>query len=118
MKKPIAKDIDSYIAECTEEVRPLLQQLRALIHEEAPDATETISYGIPTFKLKRNLVHFSAAKNHIGFYPSPSGIDAFRDELGSYRLSKGTIQFPLDTPLPLELIRKIVRFRVGEEHSE
>ena len=109
-----AKDIDDYIARCPAEVQALLQELRQTIHKEAPEAQETINYQMPTFTLKGNLVHFAAFKNHIGFYPAPSGIDQFRDELSNYELSKGTIRFPLDQPLPLELVSRIVKFRVQE----
>ena len=106
--------IDEYIAQCDPDVRPHLERLRQIIREEAPTATEKISYGMPTFFLKQNLVHFALAKKHIGFYPTPSGITAFEHELAPRTYSKGTIRFPLDQPLPEELIRRIVRFRVAE----
>lgn len=106
--------IDEYISGCEEKVQPVLRELRKIISEEAPDALEKISYKMPTYYLKGNLVHFAAQTKHIGFYPAPSGIEAFRYELKGYKTSKGAIQFPLDKPLPLELIRKIVRFRVKE----
>lgn len=109
------KTIDEYIQLFPEEVREILQAVRQVIREEAPEAVETISYQMPTFKLKgRNLVHFAAWKNHIGFYPTPSGTEAFRKELAVYKTAKGSIQFPVDQPVPLELIRRIVRFRVKE----
>lgn len=106
--------IDEFISQFPPEVQSILQKLRALIHETAPEATEAISYGIPTFKFHGNLVHFSAYKNHIGFYPTSSGVSAFMDRLAGYELSKGTIQFPIDQPLPFDLIREIVAFRVKE----
>jgi uncharacterized protein YdhG (YjbR/CyaY superfamily) len=106
--------IDAYIASFPEETQALLQALRATIQAAAPEAEEKISYQMPTFFLKGNLVHFAAAKHHIGFYPAPSGIAAFKDELSIYKGSKGAVQFPLDQPLPLDLVGRIVRFRVAE----
>ncbi len=106
--------IDEYIATFPADVQAILQELRATIHAAAPEATEKISYQLPTFYLKGNLVHFAAFKNHIGFYPAPRGIEAFQQELSAYKGSKGTVQFPIDEPLPLELISRIVRFRVEE----
>ncbi len=106
--------IDEYIAQCPQDVQPILNQIRALIKESAPAATEKISYQMPTFYLKGNLVHFAAHQHHIGFYPTPSGIEAFKEELSRYKGAKGSVQFPLDEPMPYELIRKIVRFRVAE----
>lgn len=91
-----------------------MEEMRSIIREQAPEARETISYGIPTFALNGNLVHFAAYKGHIGFYPTSSGIQAFKDELRSYRSSKGAVQFPLDEPLPRDLIRRMVGFRVTE----
>ncbi len=92
----------------------MLEQLRATVQKSAPAATETIKYGIPTFVLHENLVHFAAFARHIGFYPSPSGIAAFKKELAGYKSAKGSVQFPLDEPMPLALIAKIVKFRVKE----
>lgn len=109
-----AKNIDEYIAAFPNEVQKKLKEMRATIRKAAPDAEEAISYAIPTFKLKGNLVHFAAFKTHIGFYPAPRGIEAFRDELSKYSGGKGTIQFPLDAPLPLSLITRIVKFRVKD----
>jgi uncharacterized protein YdhG (YjbR/CyaY superfamily) len=106
--------IDEYIAAFPEEIRPLLEELRATIKAAAPDAVEKISYQMPTFYLKGNLVHFAAHKKHIGFYPTPSGIQAFKSELSIYEGAKGSVQFPIDKPLPLDLIRRIVEFRVAE----
>jgi uncharacterized protein YdhG (YjbR/CyaY superfamily) len=106
--------IDEYIAAFPANVGNLLQKMRQTIHEAAPEATEAISYQMPTFKLNGNLVHFAAFKNHIGFYPTASGIERFKTELSPYKWSKGAIQFPLDKPLPLELVKEIVAFRVRE----
>lgn len=106
--------IDAYISRYDEDIQAILQELRKLIKEEAPDATETISYQMPTFYLNGNLVHFAVQKNHIGFYPAPSGVEAFKEELTDYKTSKGAIQFPLTKPVPYELVRRIVRFRVEE----
>jgi len=94
-------------------VKKLLEQIRAVIQENAPDAVEKISYGIPTFELNGNLVHFSGYKRHIGFYPGSEGIAAFEADLSRYKHAKGSVRFPIDEPLPLELIARIVRFRVG-----
>ena len=106
--------IDEYIATFPEDVQKILQELRATIKAAAPDAQEKISYQMPTFFLKSNLVHFAAYKNHIGFYPTPSGIEKFKSEISKYEGAKGSVQFPIDQPLPLDLIRKIVEFRVVE----
>jgi uncharacterized protein YdhG (YjbR/CyaY superfamily) len=106
--------IDEYIATFPAETQKILQALRATIKAAAPDADEKISYQMPTFALKGNLVHFAAHKNHIGFYPTPSGIEAFKQELSIYEGAKGSIKFPIEEPLPLDLIRKIVKFRVAE----
>ncbi|MDD4307762.1 MAG: DUF1801 domain-containing protein [Thermoplasmata archaeon] len=106
--------IDSYIERYPEDVRIILEKIRKTIKDIVPEAEEAISYGIPTYRLKGNLVHFAAFRNHIGFYPSPSGIAAFEKELADYKTSKGAVQFPLDRPIPFALIRKIVRFRVKE----
>jgi uncharacterized protein YdhG (YjbR/CyaY superfamily) len=108
------KTIDEYIAGFPQEVQALLQQIRTTIREAAPDAEETISYQIPTFRLKGNLVHFGAFKKHIGFYPTSSGITRFEKELAGYQRSTGAVQFPLDQPIPFDLIREIVEFRVRE----
>jgi uncharacterized protein YdhG (YjbR/CyaY superfamily) len=105
--------IDEYIAHFPPDIQEILQKLRATIRAAAPEAEEAISYQMPTFKLKGNLVHFAAYKNHIGFYPAPRGIEAFAQELSVYKGSKGTVQFPIDQPLPLDLISKIVHFRVA-----
>ncbi|HET6558641.1 MAG TPA: DUF1801 domain-containing protein [Prolixibacteraceae bacterium] len=114
METSPAKNIDDYIAQCPAEVQAILQELRETIRKAAPEAQETISYMMPTFTLEGNLVHFAAFKNHIGFYPAPSGIEQFRNELSTYELSKGTIRFPLGQPIPLELVSRIVKLRVQE----
>lgn len=106
--------IDEYIAGFPDDVQQSLQQIRRTIREAAPDAQEAISYQMPTFKLHGNLVHFAGYKKHVGFYPDPSGIEAFKDELAPYASSKGAVQFPLDQPLPYDLIGRIVTFRVSE----
>jgi len=106
--------IDEYIATFPKEIQKILKELRATIKASAPDAEEKISYQMPTFYLKGNLIHFAAFKNHIGVYPSPSGTQAFKRELSIYQGAKGSIKFPIDEPLPLELVRKIVKFRVAE----
>ena len=111
-KHIVYKNIDDYISGFPVEVQYLLQQVRVKIKESAPGAQEAISYGIPTFKLNGNLVHFAAFKNHIGLYPTPSGLEEFEKELSSYKQGKGSVQFPLDKPLPLDLIGKIVEYRV------
>jgi uncharacterized protein YdhG (YjbR/CyaY superfamily) len=106
--------IDEYIGLFPSEVQDILTTLRKVIKESAPEATEKISYQMPTFAMHGNLVHFAAYKKHIGFYPAASGVAAFTDKLVEYKTSKGAIQFPIDKPLPYELIREIVQFRVDE----
>ena len=109
-----ASTIDEYIGGFPEEIQKKLSALRVAIKNEAPDAEEKISYQMPTFAQNGNLVHFAAFKNHIGFYPAPSGIENFKEELARYKTSKGAIQFPLDGEIPLDLVREIVRFRLKE----
>ena len=108
------QSIDEYIAQFPGEVQQLLQQVRETIKKAAPQAREVISYSIPTFVLNGNLVHFAAFKNHIGFYPGPSGIEAYEEEIARYKGAKGSVQFPLKNPIPFETIYKIVKFRVEE----
>lgn len=108
--KPGYQTIDEYIATFPAETQKLLQQMRTAIRAAAPAAEEKISYQMPTFYLHGNLVHFAAFKNHIGFYPAPRGIEAFQQELSVYKGAKGSVQFPLDKPLPLELVGRIVKF--------
>jgi uncharacterized protein YdhG (YjbR/CyaY superfamily) len=105
---------DEYIAAFPEEIQIILKELRATIKAAAPDAQEKISYQMPTFTLYGNLVHFAAYKNHIGFYPSPGVLQAFKDQLSIYKGSKGAVRFPIDKPLPLKLIGEMVKYRVAE----
>ena len=114
------KTIDEYIANFPKNVRDVLEELRLVIRESAPSAEETISYAMPAFKLNgKSLVFFAAWKNHIGFYPAgPSAIKAFKKELSPYKQAKGTIQFPLDKPIPFDLVKKIVKFRVKQNESK
>jgi uncharacterized protein YdhG (YjbR/CyaY superfamily) len=114
VSKPKIENIDEYISNFPEKTQKILQKLRKIINNVAPDAKEAISYQIPTFKLNGNLVHFAAYKNHIGFYPTPSGMEAFKQELSPYEVSKSTVRFPLNKPIPFELVRKIVEYRVME----
>lgn len=106
--------IDEYIATFPKDIQLILEKIRTTIHKAAPQAEEAISYQMPTFKLNGNLVHFAAYKNHIGFYPVPSGIEKFKKELSACKGAKGSVQFPLDRPIPYALISKMVRFRVKE----
>jgi uncharacterized protein YdhG (YjbR/CyaY superfamily) len=108
------RDIDEYIASFPKDVQEILEKIRMTIRKAAPDAEETIKYQLPTFTLKGNLVHFGAFKKHIGFYPTPTGTEKFRNELSVYEGAKGSIRFPLDKPIPFDLISKIVEFRVKE----
>lgn len=117
MKSNHAGNIDEYIAGFPKDIQKLLEEMRAAIKKAAPEAEEAIKYAMPTFTLNGNLVHFAAFKNHIGFYPAPAGIEEFRKELSAYKGSKGAIQFPLDAPLPLALISRIVKFRVKKNLS-
>lgn len=107
-------NIDEYIALFPEEIKEILTNIRNLIKENAPEATEKISYQMPTFFLNGNLIHFAAFKHHIGLYPTPTGIDAFKEELSKYKGAKGSVQFPLDQPIPYELIKRILLYRVEE----
>ncbi len=111
--------IDTYIAGFPEDIQARLERIRQVIREAAPGAVETISYGMPTFKLNgKNLVHFAAYQRHIGFYPTPSGIDAFEDEIAVYRDGKGTLRLPLDEPVPYDLIARITAFRAEENEAQ
>jgi len=112
------RDIDEYIAGFPEGIQAILEELRAAIREAAPEAVEAISYQMPTFKLNGNLVHFAAFKNHIGLYPAPTGIEAFKKDLSAYAGGKGSVQFPLNKPLPMDLITRIVKFRVWENQEK
>jgi uncharacterized protein YdhG (YjbR/CyaY superfamily) len=113
--KELPKSIDEYIAVFPEDVRAILQKIRITIKSVIPDAEETIKYGIPTFMLNKvNLVHFGGYQKHIGFYPTPSGVEKFKKELYVYESAKGSVQFPLDRPMPYSLIGKIASFREKE----
>jgi uncharacterized protein YdhG (YjbR/CyaY superfamily) len=112
------KTIDEYIKTFPGDIQDKLKAMRKTVHAAAPEAEEKISYQMPTFYLKGNLVHFAAFKKHIGFYPAPSGIQAFKNDLSVYKSSKGAVQFPIDKPLPLALVSKIVRFRVFENNAK
>jgi uncharacterized protein YdhG (YjbR/CyaY superfamily) len=109
-----ASSIDDYIAGFPPQTQEVLEELRALIRASAPDATETISYAIPTFDLNGHLVHFAGYEHHVGFYPTGRGVEAFAEELAPYKSGKGSVQFPLGQPLPADLIRRIVEFRVQQ----
>jgi uncharacterized protein YdhG (YjbR/CyaY superfamily) len=115
MKRTEVTNIDEYIADYPGDVQKLLQRIRKIIRKAAPGAKEAIKYGIPTFVLNRNLIHFAAYKKHIGLYPAPRGVEKFKKELANYEGGKGTIQFPLDQPIPFELITRIVVYRVSED---
>ena len=113
--KTRSKEIDKFIAGFPREVQEILEKVRKTIRDAAPEAEETINYGIPTFTHQgKNLVHFSAFKKHVGFYPTPSGIEKFKKDLSDYELAKGSVKFPLDQPIPYDLIARIVEFRVKE----
>jgi uncharacterized protein YdhG (YjbR/CyaY superfamily) len=118
MKPTGFKTIDEYIAAFPPDIQTRLQQLRAAIHEAAPEAEETISYQMPAFKQNGVLVYFAAFKNHIGFFPTAKGIEAFKDKLSGYKTSKGTIQFAFNTPLPLDLVKEIVKVRVRQNQEK
>ena len=112
--KSTPQTIDEYIAGFPKDIQAILQKIRKIVKKAAPDAQEKISYQMPTFYLNGNLVHFAAFKHHIGFYPTPSGTAKFQKEISKYKAAKGSIQFPLDEPIPYDLITKIVEFRVKE----
>jgi uncharacterized protein YdhG (YjbR/CyaY superfamily) len=116
--KKESKTVDEYIAAFPENVKSILQELRQVIRSAAPEAQEVISYKMPAFKLNGLLLWFAAFKNHIGFFPKASAIEAFEKELSGYEVSKGTIRFPLDKPIPFDLVRKIVKYRLKENLSK
>lgn len=116
--RTVNNPVDKYIAAFPKETQALLEKMRATIKKWAPDAEETMGYGIPTFKLNGNLVHFASYKKHIGFYPAPSAIKEFSEELSKYEGAKGSVQFPVNKPLPLGLVTKIVKFRVKENKAK
>lgn len=107
--------VDEYIAQAPEDVRPILARIRAIVKEAAPQAEERIGYGMPSYYLNGYLLGFAAFKKHIGLYPTPAGIDAFKDELARYKGAKGSVQFPLNQPMPYDLIGKLARARVAEK---
>ena len=113
-----SKAVDAYIASHPEDVRLMLEEMRQTIREAAPQTEEIIDYGIPTYQLNGNVVHFGGFRHHIGFYPTPSGMIAFSKELKPYKQTRGTVKFPLDEPLPLDLIRRITEFRVNENKAK
>ena len=110
--------IDEYIDTFPADVQGILRKIRHIIQEAAPGAVEAIAYQVPTYKLNGNLVHFAAYKHHIGFYPTPSAIEAFKEEFSPYKGSKGAVQFPLDKPVPFDLIKRVVMFRVKESSAK
>ncbi len=118
MKTTAPTTVDAYIASFPPDVQEKLQQIRDVIQQAAPKATEAIKYAMPAFVYQGNLVYFAAFQNHIGFYAVPSGIDAFKEELSAYKGGKGSVQFPLNKPMPLDLIRRIVEFRVKENEEK
>lgn len=113
----IMQEIDDYISQFPPEVQLKLGQIRNKVKELAPDAIEIIKYAIPSFTLGKNLVHYAGYKNHIGFYPAPSGILKFSEELAGYKQSKGAVQFPLSEPLPMDIIEKVLLFRIEENKA-
>jgi uncharacterized protein YdhG (YjbR/CyaY superfamily) len=119
VKKTNYQSIDEYIGTFPDDIQSRLESMRQIIKSVIPGAIETISYQIPTFKINnKNIVHFSAYKKHIGLYPGPSAIEHFKEELSQYKWSKGAVQFPLDNPIPTELVKKIVIFRARENQSQ
>jgi len=114
MQSKTPKDIDEYIAGFPKDVQKILNKIRSTIKKAAPKAEEAITYQIPTFRLNGNLIHFAAYKNHIGLYPAPRAVEKFKKELARYGAGKGTLRFPLDEPIPYDLITKIVEFRAKQ----
>lgn len=117
MKKDPPATIDEYIAQCPENVQQIMRQIRSVIKETAPQAEERISYQMPAFYWKGYLVYFAPRKDYIGFYPTGSGIEAFKDEISGYKSSKGAVQFPFNQPMPFDLIRKMVKFKMAENEK-
>ena len=117
-EKATYSTIDEYLSTVPSDVKQKLEDLRRIIKEAAPKAKEVISYQMPAFKMRKVLVYFAAHKHHIGFYPTSSGIENFKNEFGDYQYSKGAVQFPIDQPLPIKLIQKIVKFRLEEDSSD
>jgi uncharacterized protein YdhG (YjbR/CyaY superfamily) len=116
--KKAPRSIDEYIGTFSKDIQSKLEIIRKAVKEEAPDAEEVISYGMPAFKLNKVLVYFAAQKKHIGFYPTASGIRAFEEELSQFKHSKGAVQFPIDEPVPIDLVKKMVKFRVKEDMAK
>ena len=112
------KTIDEYIAGFPKDVQKILKKVRAVVRAAAPDAQERIAYQMPTYAMGKNLAHFAAFKNHIGFYPTPNGISSFEKQLSKYKRGKGSVQFPMDKPIPLALIKRIVEYRVKEQKKK
>src|SRR6266571_9405709 len=118
MKRKRPTGIDDYIEGFPKDIQPLLRKMRSTIRKAAPKAEEVISYGMPAFKQDRILVWFAGFKHHIGFYPGASGIATFKKELSAYKGAKGSVQFPIDKPLPLALVSRIVKFRLEEDQQQ
>jgi len=118
MKASTPKNIDEYLADFPATTRAKLEEIRAIIRAHAPQATETINYGIPTFKLNGNLVHFAGYAKHVGFYPGAEALAHFREKISGYKSAKGSVQFPLDQPLPAALIAEIVTYRVANQQAK
>ena len=112
------KTVDEYIAGFPKSVQKILKEVRATVRAAAPDAEERIAYQMPTYTMGKNLAHFAAFKNHIGFYPTPNGISSFEKQLSKYKRAKGSVQFPIDEPMPLALIKRIVEYRVKEQKKK
>ena len=110
--------VDEYIAGFPKDVQKILKEVRAVVRAAAPDAQERIAYQMPTYTMGKNLAHFAAFKNHIGFYPTPNGISSFEKQLSKYKRAKGSVQFPIDEPIPIALIKKIVEYRVKEQKKK
>ncbi|MBN1598708.1 MAG: DUF1801 domain-containing protein [Bacteroidales bacterium] len=117
LKKKIPETVESYISGFPEDIQKILKEIRATIKKAAPEAEESMSYQIPTYKQNGVLAYFAAYKKHIGFYPTPSGIEAFKEELSVYEYAKGSVKFPLDKPIPLDLIAEIIKFRILINHE-
>jgi uncharacterized protein YdhG (YjbR/CyaY superfamily) len=113
-----SQEVERFISRYPAEVQEILYKIRSIIREVAPEAQEKLNYGIPTFTLNGNLAHYSGFKDHIGFYPTPSGVEKFKKQLSKYEGAKGSVKFPLDQPIPYDLIREIVEFRVKEQRAK
>ncbi len=111
----MSEAVDGYIAEQPEEVRPILEEFRAVIRKNAPAAEESIRWGMPTYRMKTNVIHFAAQKKHVGLYPGPDAVTVFSQRLSGYEMSKGTIRFPYDKPVPFDIVAEIVRYQVDKQ---